>query len=194
MKLILDKRKEPLQRLNSNTLKILKLIILYEKMEEISMNLYELSNDLVDLRDLDEIEEVQQIKEIIAGEVANKGKGIIQVVRSLESDVDAIKAEIDRLNKIKRVKENNIKRLRDYTKVCMEQMEVKKIETPLGNLTLRKGVSTLKIDDESKLPSKYIEVVQTYKVNKDLVKSDLKSGIAIEGAYMREAGISLMIK
>lgn len=158
------------------------------------MNLYELSNDLVALRDLDEIEEVQQIKEIIAGEVANKGKGIIQVVRSLESDVDAIKAEMDRLNKIKKVKENNIKRLRDYTKVCMEQMEVKKIETPVGNLTLRKGVSTLKIDDESKLPSKYIEVVQIYKVNKDLVKSELKSGIEIEGAYMSEPSMSLMIK
>lgn len=158
------------------------------------MSLYELSNDLVALRDLDEIEEVQQIKEIIAGEVANKGKGIVQVVRSLESDVDAIKSEIDRLHKIKRVKENNVKRLRDYTKVCMEQMEVKKIETPVGNLTLRKGVSTLKIDDESKLPSKYIEVVQTYKVNKDLVKSDLKSGIKIEGVYMSESGMSLMIK
>ncbi|WP_319025174.1 siphovirus Gp157 family protein [Paraclostridium bifermentans] len=101
---------------------------------------------------------------------------------------------MDRLNKIKRVKENNVKRLRDYTKVCMEQMEVKKIETPVGNLTLRKGVSTLKIDDESKLPSKYIEVVQTYKVNKDLVKSDLKSGIEIEGVYMSESGMSLMIK
>lgn len=158
------------------------------------MSLYELSNDLVALRDLDEIEEVQQIKEIISGEVANKGKGIIQVVRILESDVDAIKAEIDRLNKIKRVKENNVKRLRDYTKVCMEQMEVKKIETPVGNLTLRKGVSTLKIDDENKLPSKYIELVQTYKVNKDLVKSDLKSGIEIEGVYMSEPGMSLMIK
>lgn len=158
------------------------------------MNLYELSNDLVALRDMDEIEDVQQIKEIIANEVANKSKGIIQVVRSLESDVDAIKTEMDRLNKLKKVKENNIKRLRDYTKVCMEQMEVKKIETPVGNLTLRKGVSTLKIDDESKLPSKYIEVVQTSKVNKDLVKSDLKAGIEVEGAYMSEPGMSLMIK
>ena len=158
------------------------------------MNLYELSNDLVALRDMDEIEDVQQIKEIIANEVANKSKGIIQVVRSLESDVDAIKTEMDRLNKLKKVKENNIKRLRNYTKVCMEQMEVKKIETPVGNLTLRKGVSTLKIDDESKLPSKYIEVVQTSKVNKDLVKSDLKAGIEVEGAYMSEPGMSLMIK
>lgn len=158
------------------------------------MNLYELSADLVALREMDEIEEVQQIKEIIAGEIANKGKGIVQVVRSLESDADAIKAEIDRLNKLKKIKENNIKRLREYTKTCMEQMEVKKIETPVGNLTLRKGPSTLKIDDESKLPDKYLEIVQTYKVDKDLLKSDLKSGIEVEGAYMSESSMSLMIK
>lgn len=158
------------------------------------MNLYELSADLVALREMDEIEEVQQIKEIIAGEIANKGKGIVQVVRSLESDADAIKAEIDRLNKLKKIKENNIKRLREYTKTCMEQMEVKKIETPVGNLTLRKGAATLKIDDERKLPDKYLEIVQTYKVDKDLLKSDLKAGIEIDGAYMSEPGTSLMIK
>lgn len=158
------------------------------------MNLYELSADLVALREMDEIEEVQQIKEIIAGEIANKGKGIVQVVRSLESDADAIKAEIDRLNKLKKIKENNIKRLREYTKTCMEQMEVKKIETPVGNLTLRKGAATLKIDDERKLPDKYLEIVQTYKVDKDLLKSDLKSGIEVEGAYMSESSMSLMIK
>lgn len=158
------------------------------------MNLYELSSDLVQLRDLDEIEEVEVIRNIIQTEIENKGKGIIQVVRSMESDVDAVKNEIDRLNKIKRTKENNIKRLREYTKVCMEQMEVKKLETPVGNLTLRKGVSSLKIDDESKLPDKYLEVVQSYKVDKDLLKADLKAGLKIDGAYMSEPGTSLMIK
>lgn len=158
------------------------------------MNLYELSSDLVQLRDLDEIEEVEVIRNIIQTEIENKGAGIIQVVRSIEADVDAVKNEIDRLTKIKRTKENNVKRLREYVKICMEQMEVKKLETPVGNLTLRKGVSSLKIDDESKLPDKYLEVVQSYKVDKDLLKSDLKSGMQIDGAYMSEPGTSLMIK
>ena len=76
----------------------------------------------------------------------------------------------------------------------MEQMDLKKLETPIGNITIRKGVSTLKIDDESKLLDKYIEIVQTYKVNKDLIKSDLKSGQVVEGAYMTEPGTTLMIK
>ncbi len=157
------------------------------------MSLYELSQDLVILRDLEDVE-ASEIIEIVQNEISNKGKGIIQVIRSSESDVDAIKAEIDRLTKIKRVKENNIKRLREYTKSCMEQMELKKLETPIGNITVRKCASTLKINDESKLPDKYIEVIQTYKVNKDLLKSDLKSGLAVEGAYMTEPGTTLMIK
>ncbi|WP_286149660.1 siphovirus Gp157 family protein [Romboutsia ilealis] len=157
------------------------------------MNLYELSADLVALRDLEEVE-ASEIIAIVQNEIANKGKGIIQVVRSIEADVDAVKNEIDRLTKIKRAKENHIKKLREYTKSCMEQMNMKKLETPVGNITVRKGTSTLKIDDETKLPDKYLEIVQTYKVNKDLIKADLKAGIEIDGAYMTEPGTTLMIK
>lgn len=157
------------------------------------MNLYELSQDLITLRDLEETDKDEVIS-IIQSEIVNKGKGIIQVIKSLESDVEAIKNESDRLAKIKKVKENNLKKLREYTKLCMEQMDLKKLETPIGNITIRKGVSTLKIDDESKLLDKYIEIVQTYKVNKDLIKSDLKSGQVVEGAYMTEPGTTLMIK
>lgn len=157
------------------------------------MNLYELSQDLIALRDLEDADKDEVIS-IIQSEIVNKGKGIIQVIKSLESDVEAIKNESDRLAKIKKVKENNLKKLREYTKLCMEQMELKKLETPIGNITIRKGVSILKIDDESKLLDKYIEIVQTYKVNKDLIKSDLKSGQVVEGAYMTEPGTTLMIK
>ena len=157
------------------------------------MNLYELSADLVVLRDLEEVE-ASEIIAIVQNEIANKGKGIIQVVRSIEADVDAVKNEIDRLTKIKRAKEKHIKKLREYTKSCMEQMNMKKIETPVGNITVRKGTSTLRINDETKLPDKYLEIVQTYKVNKDLLKADLKAGIEIDGAYMTEPGTALMIK
>ena len=88
------------------------------------MNLYELSADLVVLRDLEEVE-ASEIIAIVQNEIANKGKGIIQVVRSIEADVDEVKNEIDRLTKIKRAKEKHIKKLREYTKSCMEQMNMK---------------------------------------------------------------------
>lgn len=157
------------------------------------MKLYELSTDLVKLRDLEEVDS-KEIISIIETEISKEGKGIIQVIKSIESDVDVIKNEIDRLTKIKKVKENNIKKLRESTKYCMERMDMKKIETPLGNLSIRKGTSVLKIVDEDKLPDKYLEIIQTYKINKDMIKSDLKEGIQIEGAYMTEPGTTLVIK
>ena len=61
-------------------------------------------------------------------------------------------------------------------------------------MTIRKTAPILRISDESKLPEKYLEVVQTYKINKDMIKEDLKSGINIDGAYMTEPGTTLMIK
>jgi len=64
------------------------------------MNLYELSNDLVVLRDMEDTSDIKEIKAIIEQEIANKGEGIIKVVRSIETDIDTIKTEITRLNQI----------------------------------------------------------------------------------------------
>lgn len=158
------------------------------------MKLYELSGDLADLRDIEEIENVQEVREIIEKHIQDKSEGIIKVIRCVESDVEAIKAEIDRLTKIKRIKENNIKRIRDYAKSCIETMGVKKITTPVGNMTLRKGTSTLKILDESLIPQEYIEKVEVIQIKKDLLKDDLKNGVIVDGAMMTEPGNTLMIK
>lgn len=157
-------------------------------------NLYELTSDLAQLKNIDEMEDAKEIIRIIESEISNKGAGLIKLDRIFDSNINSVKAEIERLTTIKRTLENKKKRVREYTLSCMENSDIKKIETALGNMTVRKGVSTLKIDNEDKLPDKYIEVIQTYKVDKDLVKKDLKSGQAIEGAYMTEPKNTLMIK
>lgn len=157
-------------------------------------NLYELTSDLEQLKNIDEMEEAQEIIRIIQGEINTKGAGIIKVDRTIDAHIKAVTDEINRLTAMKRVLENRKRRVREYTLSCMENAEIKKIETSLGNMTVRKGVSTLKVDDESKLPDKYLEVVQTYKVDKDLLKKDIKAGQAIEGAYMTEPKNTLMIK
>ena len=157
-------------------------------------NLYELTSDLEILNDMDEIEDTKEIVSLIEAEIINKGTGIVKLDRIFDANIKAIKNEIDRLQAKKRVVENNRKRLREYTVSCLENLGHKKIETPVGNMTIRKTAPILRIVDESKLPEKYLEVVQTYKINKDMVKEDLKSGINIDGAYMTEPGTTLMIK
>ena len=160
------------------------------------MNLYELTTDLEKLREIDEeyAPEKQEIISIVENEIIKKGAGIVKLDRIFKLDIQAIKDEIDRLQAKKKAIENRQKSIREYTLSCLNNLGEKKIETSIGNITVRKGASTLKIDDESKLPDKYIEVIQTYKVNKDLLKSDLKSGLAVEGACMTEPDTTLMTK
>lgn len=160
------------------------------------MKLYELTADLENLREIDEeyALEKEEIISIVESEIVKKGSGIVKLDRIFKADIQAVKDEIDRLQAKKKAIENRQKSIREYALNCLNNLGEKKIETPIGNMTVRKGASTLKIDDESKLPDKYIEVIQTYKVNKDLLKSDLKLGLAVEGAYMTEPGTTLMIK
>ena len=157
-------------------------------------NLYELTSDLEVLKEMDEIEDAKHIISLVESEIVNKGAGIVKLDRMFDADIKAVKSEIERLQNRKRVIESNKKRLREYTVSCLENLGQKKIETPIGNMTVRKAASTLRIIDEDSLPEKYLEIVQTYKVKKDLIKEDLKAGIEIDGAYMTEPGTTLMIK
>lgn len=159
------------------------------------MNLYELSSDLVALRDMHEVEEVEQIKAIVEAEIEAKSAGIVTVVRNLETTVDAIDSEIKRLQDLKKVKKNNIDRLKEYTKECMELRGVKKVETALGNLSLRKLPGSVEVIDESKLMNEPIYVVEkvTKTLDKKAILADLKEGLVVDGAILK-TGTSLTIK
>lgn len=157
-------------------------------------NLYELTTDLEELKNIDEMEDAKEIIKIVEGEISKKGTGLIKLDRIIDSNIKEVSEEIKRLTDKKRTWENRKKQIREYTLSCMENGNIKKIETAIGNMTVRKGVSTLRIDNESKLPDKYLEVIQTYKVDKDLLKKDIKDGQVVDGAYMTEAKNTIMIK
>jgi hypothetical protein len=161
-------------------------------MSEVS--LYDLTTDLEQLKSIEEMEDAKEIIKIIEAEMSKKGTGLIKLDRIIDSNINGVSEEIKNLNVKKKVWENRKKRIREYTLSCMENADIKKIETALGNMTVRKGVSTLKVEDENKLPDKYLEVIQTYKVDKDLLKKDIKDGQVVEGAYMTEPKNTLMIK
>lgn len=159
------------------------------------MNLYELSADLVTLAQMEDIEEIEQIKAIVQEQIEAKSTGIVAVVRNLESTVDAIDIEIKRLQDLKKVKKNNIDRLKQYTKECMELRGVKKVETALGNISLRKLPGSVEIIDESKLMNEPIYVVEkvTRTLDKKAILADLKEGLVVDGAILK-TGTSLTIK
>ena len=116
------------------------------------------------------------------------------VVRNLESNIAAIDTEIKRLQELKRLKQNNITRLKEYTKECMNIQGIKKLETSLGNISIRKTPASVKILDETKIPLEYLNVKQVTSIDKKTLLDDLKDGLILEGIAELSQGTSLTIK
>ena len=160
-------------------------------------SLYKLTSDLKELQEIDfceaEAEQIEQIKDIIKTQIETKGTGIIAVIRNEESDIDSIKAEIKRLQDLKKSKENRIENLKKYTKECLEEADLKKVSTSLGNMTVRKNPASVDVLDESLIPVEYKREVVEVKVDKKAIPADLKEGVVVEGATLKNS-TSLMIK
>ncbi|MDI2911032.1 siphovirus Gp157 family protein, partial [Clostridioides difficile] len=138
--------------------------------------LYELTTDLLEIEEgLTEItgneaEKLEEIKEIIKQEIQNKNTRIVSVIINIDSDINSIDSEIKRLQELKRVKKNTIDRLKSNIKDCMELLGTKKVETILGNISIRKSAGSLVIEDEEKIPAIYKTVEQVVKVDKNSIK------------------------
>ena len=74
----------------------------------------------------------------------------------------------------------------------MEALGVKKIEEPDIRISTRKSISTM-IEDEEAIPSKFVTIVQTQKINKTEIKKAIQAGEDVPGAYLVE-NINLAIK
>lgn len=161
------------------------------------MNLYELTSDLKELQDIDfteaDTEQLEAVKTAIKEQIANKGAGIIAVVRNLEADAEAIKVEIKRLQDLRKSKENKIENLKKYTKECLEEAEIKKVSTALGNISIRKLPGSVEVLEEDSIPAEYKKEVTTITIDKKSILADLKEGVVVPGVTLK-TGTSLTIK
>ena len=106
------------------------------------MKLYELTNELQDLIEmLEEDPENEAIKETIATlllDLDDKAEDYVRVIRQLEADAEAAKAEKLRLAKKQSAAENAAKRMRDYLKDAM----ILTGRTKIKRATCSIGIST----------------------------------------------------
>ena len=161
-------------------------------------SLYELIADFKELENLDfeeqlDNEQLEKVKEIIKAEIETKGTNIICLIKNTESDINSIKTEIDRLNKLKKSKENRIKSIKKYTMECLQEINMKKVETTLGNISIRNNAPNVVIEDEKMIDERFLNEITTYTINKTLIKEALKNGEYIIGAHL-ENSKSLQIK
>lgn len=159
------------------------------------MKLYEITPQLVELSNMDASDEaVRDTLEAVQMEFNDKAVAIVKVAESLDADTSAIDAEIERLKARKQVIVNRKQQLRDYLLYNMEAAGIKKIDSPLFTVTLRQGVESVEIIDQSQIPNEYVTVEVVEKPDKAAIKAAIKSGKEVTGAILKRGANSIQIK
>ena len=164
------------------------------------MKAYEIKNAMIDTLDIflesnqDKMdkENYDDVMEYLREELESKSSNIVRYIRNLELENVVAKTEIDRLEEIKKNREKKITSLKGYIKGILLELDKKKIETDLGNLSLRKTTS-VEIVDLSKIPKEYLVIKEEKVPLKTLIKDSLKNNIAVSGAILKE-DYSLLLK
>lgn len=130
-------------------------------------------------------------------DLAAKAQNVEYVARSIEADIPAIDAEIERLTARKAGKLKAAQGLRDYLLTCMRTADVQKIETPMFTFTQRKNPPAVVLEDEKLLPAEYWRTPEPKPPiaapDKFAIKTALQAGTEIPGAKL-EQGIKLTVK
>ena len=164
------------------------------------MKLYEIRNGMIDTLDIfleSEQTEIdgknyEYVMTYLKEELKGKCSDLIKYIRNLELEIMVVKLEIERLEDLKKGKEKKIKSIKSYIKRILLDLDKKKVETELGNVSLRKTTS-VEITDISKIPKEYLVVKEEVTPSKKLIGDSLKKNILIDGAVLKE-DYSILIK
>ncbi len=147
--------------------------------------LYELTGQFLDIYNL-ELDEETKLDTLESidwnSDYENKVENYIKVMKNLEADIEARKAEIKRLTELNKADEKKKDHLKETLSASMQLTGHERVDTPLFKVSFRKS-QAVEVD-ETVLPEAY--KVATWKADKKRLKEDLKNGFEILGAELVE--------
>ena len=158
------------------------------------MKLYELNQNYQRILDMidDGAEGLQDTLESLSEAIEEKVENIAKVVKTLDSEAAAIKAEEERLAMRRRSLEGNAKRLKEYAQQSMELADIKKVKGEVFTLAIQKNPPSLHVIDEGLVPKDYFTVPAPV-LDKKRLLTELKAGKEFDGVVIKQ-GQSLRIK
>lgn len=165
------------------------------------MTLYELSQEYLNLLTLAEDPDVDpeilaDTMEGIDGEIEDKADGYARIIRQMEADAAALKAEADRITNRRRTIENNIRTMKNRLEDAMIATGKVKFKTELFSFGIQKNPARVVIDDPTKIPAGFL-IPQEPKIDTAAIKNSLKDAdeqIFWEGVAHLEQDASLRIR
>ena len=163
-------------------------------------SIYELNGDYLRLLAMLEDPELDQqtladTMEGIEGEYEEKAENYGKVIKNEEGDINALKAEKERITRLIQTKENNIKRMKEALLYSMEITGKTKIKTALFSFTICKNAPSVVIDaaDIRDIPEDYLKFKEP-EVDKTAIKNAINAGVDFEGLAHLEVSQSLRIR
>lgn len=171
--------------------------------------LYELTGEFIQLMDMLEDEEcdeqcIMDTLESVEYEIEDKADGYAKIIKSLESNVNGLSKEADRLIARKKTYENRIKWLKQNLEMCMRTTGKRKFTTDLFSFNIQKngGKRKLVVDvDVEKVPEQY-RIKQPDAIDGESIREFLKENgyegqdgsLNCEFAHLEPQGESLRIR
>lgn len=147
---------------------------------ELTKTAYELQT-MLETGDIDE-EVFRDTLEGMSGD--EKIENVCKVIRNLEAQAAAFKAEKDRMADRQKTAENGVKRLKQSLLDYLVAANIKKRSA--GLFTVSVGTSkAVNITNEAALPDRYF-VPQEPRLDKTMIGNDLKANVHVEGAEIVE--------
>ena len=152
-------------------------------------SIYELNKDYAELSAMleaaeteEEIQAIQDTLEMLDCSIEEKIENTAMYMVNVESDIQGLKAEIDRLTKIKKAKENAVERLKNNVEYAMKQKGFDALTVGTFKCGYRKSES-VEITNLDVIPADFTKV--EIKADKTAIKKALKAGEVIEGAEIK---------
>ena len=169
-------------------------------MTEKKVSLYSISDELIKINE--ELKttngeitpEMERVLSRLSVELSVKVDGVVDYIKQQTSHIEEIKNRRDELSNMHKTKENELDRFKKYVCLCMDMLKEKKLAGKFGSITKRKTGKKLEIFDQDKIPSEYVEVVRTFKIDSAVIKKQIESGIMVDGAKLVDGKESILIK
>ena len=160
-------------------------------------SLYDIRCRFIELLQNDELseEEVNELGLELGKELQMKSKNIAGYIVDAEAFLERIEAEEKRLAEMKKVGKAKLERFKGYVKDNMVALDLPKIQTELGTLTVAKNPLSVEIVELDKVPQEFLKQEIKITADKTAIKEHFKAtGEIPEGCAICDNKTSLRVK
>jgi hypothetical protein len=126
-------------------------------------------------------------------DINEKGLAVAAYIRNHDADVDALKAEEQRLAGRRKQLESRMSWLRSYLLDNMVRCGISEIKSPYFTIKTKKCPPSVRVMNDADIPQQYIRVKEEVSVDKAKIKQDICNGVEVPGAVI-EQNTTIVIK